>query len=124
MSDRLLKESDVIETVTQYISCDYPTEERAREDAELLIGQIPSANIPHSDDWEKYSDRLWKIAYERGKAEETNKPQGEWIETNKFHYGAKVFKCSVCGAEISDVPTVNGVPEYKGCPYCLTRMKE
>ena len=49
MSDRLLRESDVIEAVAQYISCDYPTEEMAREDAELLIGQIPSADRPQGE---------------------------------------------------------------------------
>ena len=56
MSDRLLKESDVIEVVTQYISCDYPTEEMAREDAEVLIGRTPSADRPQ--EWIPCSERL------------------------------------------------------------------
>ena len=59
MSDRLLKESDVIEVVTQYISCDYPTEEMAREDAEVLIGRTPSADRPQ--EWIPCSERLPKI---------------------------------------------------------------
>lgn len=58
MSDRLLKESDVIEVVTQYISCDYPTEEMAREDAEVLIGRTPSADRPQ--EWIPCSERLPK----------------------------------------------------------------
>ena len=33
------------------------------------IMEIPSVDIPHSDDWEKYSDKLWQKAYERGKAD-------------------------------------------------------
>lgn len=30
---------------------------------------VKALETPPSDDWEKYSDRLWKEAYERGKAE-------------------------------------------------------
>ncbi len=56
MNDRLLKESDVIEVVTQYISYDYPTEEMAREDAEVLIGRTPSADRPQ--EWIPCSERL------------------------------------------------------------------
>ena len=37
--------------------------------------EADKVDIPHSDDWEKYSDKLWKNAYERGKAD---RPQ-EWI---------------------------------------------
>ena len=38
-----------------------------------------AAEIPSSDnhDWEKYSDKLWKLAYEKGR--ESVRPQGEWI---------------------------------------------
>ena len=53
---------------------------------------IPSADRPHSDDWEKYSDKLWRTAYERGKAD---RPQGEWV---LFEYGdEKWHKCTACG---------------------------
>lgn len=69
MSDRLLRESDVIEAVTQYISSDYSTEEMAREDAELLIGQIPSAD----------------------------RPQGEWTQ-NVFRSDIYRYECSNCKA--------------------------
>ena len=115
MSDRLLKESDVIEVVTQYISCDYPTEEMAREDAEVLIGRTPSADRPQDDDWEEYSDKLWKNAYERGKAD---RPQGEWIEQEDC------WQCSECGDEYVlevDVKPIDARMNY--CPNCGCRMK-
>ena len=40
-----------------------------------------AVEVPSSDnhDWEKYSDKLWKIAYERGKAD---RPQ-EWISCSE-----------------------------------------
>lgn len=63
MSDRLLKESDVIEVVTQYISCDYPTEEMAREDAEVLIGRTPSADRPQREWIIHYRDK-WMVKAE------------------------------------------------------------
>ena len=61
--------------------------------AVAIIRSVPSADRPQDDDWEKYSDKLWKNAYERGKEEEhrwwsehcakctdADRPQGEWIE--------------------------------------------
>ena len=94
MNDRLLKESDVIEVVTQYISCDYPTEEMAREDAEVLIGRTPTAD----------------------------RPQGEWIfkptfpnDKSEFPMGSLV--CSVCGSHHSNSTPCN----Y--CDNCGARMK-
>ena len=43
-----------------------------------------AVEIPSSDnhDWEKYSDKLWKIAYERGKA--SVRPQGEWVAVSSY----------------------------------------
>ena len=68
--------------------------------AEMIV-DAPSIDIPHSDDWERYSERLWKTAYERGKAD---RPQGEWI---LFPMGYLV--CSVCGSHHSN---------SKPCNYC------
>ena len=48
---------------------------RPRYTVKTAIEAIPSVDIPHNDDWEKYSDKLWRNAYERGKAD---RPQG-WI---------------------------------------------
>lgn len=53
----------------------------------------------------------------------TDRPRGEWIETDRTYFGATVFKCSVCCDEIDEMPTVMGVPKYKYCPYCGIKMK-
>lgn len=52
-----------------------------------------------------------------------DRPQGEWIKTDRFNCGARVYQCSVCGEDIDEMPTVMGVPKYKFCPYCRARMK-
>lgn len=48
--------------------------------------------------------------------------RGEWIDTRKTAYGAKVFCCSVCKSEIDDVPLFLGKPMYFYCPYCGVEM--
>ena len=95
MSDRLLRESDVIEAVTQYISCDYSTEEMAREDAELLIGQIPSAD----------------------------RPQGEWIDAEiPLESGGSmpIQACNLCKTFYPLAYTGGG---HRFCPNCGAKMK-
>lgn len=114
MSDRLLKESDVIEVVTQYISCDYPTEEMAREDAEILIGRTPSADT----DLSEYSDKLWKNAYERGKAD---RPQGEWIYKDDDVFAGE-YTCSNCNKK-AEVDLYGQWILSNYCPHCGARMK-
>lgn len=45
-------------------------------------------------------------------------PQGEWVETEKWRFGAQMDECSVCG-----VPQILGdinSPNY--CPNCGARM--
>ena len=73
--------------------------------------------IPSSDnhDWEKYSDRLWKLAYERGKA--SVRPQGE----NLLEKYPSLFECSVCGASCSD--TIPWDCNINYCPNCGAQMK-
>ncbi len=69
-----------------------------------------AVEIPSSDnhDWEMYSDKLWKIAYERGKA--SVRPQGEWIDN-----GDRYFRCSLCGIKDTD--------KWHWCHGCGCRMK-
>ena len=78
------------------------------------IMEIPSVDIPHSDDWEKYSERLWQKAYERGKAD---RPQGEWIDRGMRVPCSWVKKCSLCGHETDTWRWC------KFCPNCGARMK-
>jgi DNA-directed RNA polymerase subunit RPC12/RpoP len=57
------------------------------------------------------------------KALSADRPQGEWIKTDRTYCGATIYKCPVCGADIDEMPTVMGVPKYKFCPSCGARMK-
>lgn len=80
--------------------------------------EIPSADIPHSD-WEKYSDRLWHNAYERGKAD---RPQGEWeIVAQGWH---SLRRCSNCKwTQTYSDPKYMGY-EYNYCPNCGSRNRK
>ena len=118
----LIKREDALNAL---VECDAVTGFAYRQ-MEEAIRAIPSVNIPHSDDWENYSDKLWHTAYERGKAD---RPQGEWIEES---YDGRIyglyrimFKCSTCGY----VPMHRGEPimptskTLRFCPNCGARMK-
>lgn len=67
MSD-LIKRGDAIDAVIEWYGCK-PNDIEAFE---KIIEAIPSADT----DLSEYSDKLWKTAYERGKAD---RPQ-EWID--------------------------------------------
>lgn len=50
---------------------------------------------PTNDDWERYSDFLWKEAYERGKQDALkDRPQGEWIAEEE---DGDLWVCNQCG---------------------------
>lgn len=49
--------------------------------------------------------------------------KGEWIDTHKMYWGAKVYACSVCKEECDEMPTCMGKPMWKYCPYCGAEMK-
>ena len=107
MSEDLIKRSDAIG------ACAYETIECY--EARKAIRNLPSVDIPQSDDWEKYSDRLWKLAYEKGKA--SVRPQGG----NLLEKYPSLFECSVCGASCSD--TIPWDCNINYCPNCGCRMK-
>jgi formylmethanofuran dehydrogenase subunit E len=124
MSD-LIKREDAIKAVEECLKL----LARPRYTVKTAIEAIPSVDIPHNDDWEKYSDKLWKNAYERGKAD---RPQGEWIEKEIFgeynddvhHYVSEwqSARCSVCG-KYHTTPYAYYFDEYNFCPSCGARMK-
>jgi hypothetical protein len=62
----------------------------------------------------EYSDKLWRNAYERGKAD---RPQGEWIYIDEPIIGNPYgrYKCSECNLEEPF--------ESDFCPNCGARMK-
>lgn len=55
---------------------------------------------------------------------EAKRPQGEWIKISSPYSLDRIYRCSVCGEVIEDMPMDEYYdPAYKGCPYCLARMK-
>ena len=113
-----------------------PTAERIS--GENLLGAMAlgfsygmEADRPQDDDWEKYSDKLWKNAYERGKEEEhrwwsehcakctdADRPQGEWIDE-----GRNLWGCSNCGMEIYSESERDRNEFHKWCSRCGAQMK-
>ena len=77
-----------------------------------------STAVEIDTDISKYSDKLWKNAYERGKAD---RPQGEWIDMGDFE------KCSVCKAtHLKEFQSYYGKVTWiktPYCPQCGARMK-
>lgn len=127
MSEELIKRSDAITVIEKN---EYRLKGNGLTYQILLkqIDEIPSVDIPQSDDWEKYSDKLWKIAYERGKEEEKrwwsgfcanctdgDKPQGKWIGERVGH--GPGYTCSICGYGVQPWNNTNF------CPHCGAKMK-
>ena len=75
-----------------------------------------STAVEIDTDISDYSDKLWRNAYERGKAD---RPQGEWIDKGDY------AECSNCGANSgTQFDGVEPVPrKTKFCPNCGARMK-
>ena len=97
MNDRLLTESDVLKAVDKRI------EELSKDPVFIRKnGQI-----------DLYGIKKYLLAIPTAEW-----PQGEWIKTDRTNCGSTIYKCSVCGADIDEMPTVMGVPKYKYCPYC------
>ena len=84
--------------------------------AAVYIERMPSADLS------EYSDKLWKAAYERGKAEAHPK-KGKWLV--QFNgWGDVYYECSCCKAAIT---LIEGTPTdnlYYYCPVCGARMEE
>lgn len=95
------------------------------------IRDLPSADIDLSD----YSDRLWRNAYEQGKADAEAEPKkGQWIpgkELSREMLAGQVvnieyenYRCSACGIPIDRLLYhVDGSPFYKFCPNCGADMR-
>ena len=125
----LIRRSDAIEVICEIV----PIREDAIEIADA-IRAIPSADTDISE----YSDKLWKNAYERGKAD---RPQGEWVPISEVTSNLG-HKCSNCGEKAEKIVTrsvlvdnyycnkAEPITEYthkeqlsKFCPNCGARMK-
>lgn len=68
---------------------------------------IKALEAPPNDNWEGYSSRLWKAAYERGKAEQTSvlgKIKAKLIEEKECAYADfERYKVEYLGQDWSDV---------------------
>lgn len=75
-------------------------------------------NAPTADDWQKYSDELWKNAYERGKQDA--RTTGHWRRDKVAFY----LECSECGCDIRDANTCFLTDEdaLNFCPNCGAKM--
>lgn len=83
------------------------------DDFEFMIKWFE--NLPTANTFE-YFDKLWKIAYERGKKEASPK-KGEWVAFAN-EGGELDLRCSVCGEEQG---FFFGYFNY--CPNCGARME-
>ncbi len=85
------------------------------------ILNLPSAQPDLSD----YSDKLWRAAFERGKAEgKEERKTGRWKFYGKETWvrddGKPVFiQCSECNATVIN----NGSAEWNFCPVCGADMR-
>lgn len=90
------------------------------EDVEVWINDLPSA----STDLSTFSDKLWKNAYERGKAE--GRKKGKWIYGEKS--GQDGWYCSECGGFIPwyydfyGLDNIDFIEDFKTCPFCDSKM--
>ena len=74
-----------------------------------------STAVEVDTDISDYSDKLWRNAYERGKAD---RPQEEWIDK-----GRNLWGCSNCGMEIYSESEQDRNEFHKWCSRCGARMK-
>lgn len=84
------------------IDCD-DAYEQGWGDCQSCIGRLPTADLS------EYCDKLWKTAYERGKAEAH--PNGKW----KHRQTWSMYVCDHCSFENHEAS--------KYCPNCGARME-
>lgn len=78
-----------------------------------ILSELPSAQPDY--DLSGYSDRLWKAAYERGKAEAQR--TGSWIYVEDEF----CWCCSSCKTMMAEFETK---PVWNYCPNCGAKMEE
>lgn len=84
------------------------------------IKDLPPVDIDLSD----YSDRLWRKAYEQGKADAEPRKKGKWVNDGKGFY-----KCTSCDEAWSHwwavmVPLDRMHKELRFCPKCGADMEK
>ena len=107
MSDRTeyISRQAAYEALTDYYHHRTEIQHAALHEA---LSKVPPANI----DLSGFSDKLWKTAYERGKAEAVR--HGRWLEHKD--YPGLAYLCSECNLFTTDRSFY--------CPNCGARMGE
>jgi len=80
------------------------------------LDDLPSAQ----PDLSSYSDKLWRAAYERGKAEaQPHRKRGHWIYIQApDRDGNALYECSICHSGETHTPVV----EVPFCWHCGAKM--
>ena len=123
MRDTIYRE-DAIEAINKSFDKETLLKCFVRKIAIDAIIQVPSADRPQDDDWEKYSDKLWKNAYERGKAD---RPQGEWINGEHDVAMCDGYRCNRCDFFVPwdyEHKFIDFIDDYNFCPSCGCRMRK
>ena len=95
--------------------------------AEYWVDRQPTIAPSAQPDLSSYSDKLWRAAYERGKAEaQPRRLRGRWVETERRGVlaGAKYYKCDICAQPIVVVDSTPMNDGYNYCPRCGSQMEE
>lgn len=88
---------------------------RPRYTVRTAIEAIPSVDVDISE----YSDKLWRNAYERGKAD---RPQGEWIDAEIPLESGGSMPIQVCNLCKTFYPLAYTGGGHRFCPNCGARM--
>lgn len=109
MKNDLISRQDAIDAINAYLGLSAVSRTiQNMTSIQEILEKLPSA----SPDLSTYSDKLWKIAYERGKAEGQKK--GKWLLIDAGYYD--YVKCSQCGETL--------VWGKNFCPNCGADMRE
>ena len=124
MDNSLIKRQDAIDAINAYLGLSAVSRTiQNMTSIQEILENLPSAPT----DLSTFSDNLWKIAYERGKAE--GRKKGKWKEHDSDEDKYDVIKCPCCmhmftvdSYHWTDIGFVKD--DFKFCPNCGADMRE
>ena len=121
MDNSLIKRQDAIDAINAYLGLSAVSRTiQNMTSIQEILEKLPAVDT----DLSIYSDNLWKIAYERGKAE--GRKKGKWIYGEKS--GQDGWYCSECGGFIPwdydfyGLDNIDFIEDFKTCPFCDSKM--